>query len=312
MDHPFQKETVMSLRMVGMVCLMLFYMVNECAAMGKNRSDERELMVDGVQRSYTMFMPNTQGKKALPLMIVLHGGLGNAEYMQRTSGMDEVAAAEQFIVAYPNGIAGRFGFKNRRTWNAGPCCGLAARTNVDDVRFIEKMIADIESKYPIDTRRIYVTGMSNGAMMAYRIAADIPGKIAAVIAVAGTMPVDNFDAAKDVAVMHIHGTDDEHVPLTGGVGDDSVSGVSHRSLADTVALIVRSRNCSPPEERTETDGVKISSYRCRSGAPVEVVLLEGAGHAWPGGTGRRAGLTHRNFSASRQAWAFAKQFSKTE
>ncbi len=89
-------------------------------------------------------------------------------------------------------------------------------------------------------------------MMAYRIAAEIPDKIAAVIAVAGTMSVDNFDAAKDVAVMHVHGTEDKNVPVAGGIGDNSVSGVAHRSLADTVALILRARDCSPPEVRTET------------------------------------------------------------
>ncbi len=105
----------MPLRMFGMLCLMLVYLVDATTAMGKSRSEDRDLMVDGIQRSYTLFMPETDNQKALPLMIVLHGGLGNAEYMQKTSGMDEVAATEHFIVAYPNGIGGRFGLKT-----AGP------------------------------------------------------------------------------------------------------------------------------------------------------------------------------------------------
>ena len=302
----------MFIRMVWMLCLILVYMVNETAAMEKGRSDDRELMVDGIQRSYIVFVPDTTHSKTMPLMIVLHGGLGNAEYMQRTSGMDEVAAAEQFIVAYPNGVEGRFGFKNRRTWNAGLCCGLAARTNADDVKFLKEMLEDIDSKYSIDTRRVYVAGMSNGAMMAYRLAAAIPDKIAAVVAVSGALTIDDFDAAKDIPVMIIHGTDDENVPIAGGSGAMSLAGVSYRPLADTVKLIIRSRQCLAPKVSNQSPQIQVTSYRCSRGAPVVVVLLIGGVHAWPGGSGKRSESTLVfNFSASREAWVFAKQFSKT-
>jgi len=302
----------MLIRMIGMLCLICVYMVGETPAMEKGRSDDRELMVDGTQRSYIVFVPDTTHSKAMPLMIVLHGGLGNAEYMQRTSGMDEVAASEQFIVAYPNGVGGRFGFRNRRTWNAGLCCGRAARTNADDVKFLKVMLEDIDSKYSIDTRRVYVAGMSNGAMMAYRLAAAIPDKIAAVIAVSGALTIDDFDAAKDIPVMIIHGTDDENVPIAGGSGAMSLAGVSYRPLTDTVKLITRSRQCVAPKVSNPTPRIQVTSYRCNRGAPVVVTLLIGGAHAWPGGSGKRSESTLvYDFSASKQAWEFAKQFSKT-
>jgi polyhydroxybutyrate depolymerase len=297
--------------MLVMICLLCIYFANEIDAAENGRSSFNELLVDRITRSYILYRPMASNTSDLPLMIVLHGGLGNARYMQKSTGMNEIADTGQFIVAYPNGVGGRFAIKNRRTWNAGLCCGRAAKKNVDDVRFIEKMIEDIGSKLSIDTRRIYVAGMSNGAMMAYRLACEIPDRIAAIIAVAGTLAVGNCDAAKDIPVLHIHGTEDKNVPVKGGVGLKSVAGIAHRSVSDTVKLITRSRRCQAPDVRTESGGIQISSYHCANGAPVRVVLISGGGHLWPGGYGKRNkdSTTHK-FSASKQAWEFAKQFSK--
>jgi polyhydroxybutyrate depolymerase len=149
--------------------------------------------------------------------------------------------------------------------------------------------------------------MSNGAMMAYRLAAEIPERIAAIVPVAGTLSVESFDKARDIPVLHIHGTDDRNVPIAGGIGDKSVAGVAHRSLSDTVKLMLRVRRCSDPDVSDESGGIQVTSYRCSNGAPVSVLLIDGGAHAWPGAAG-----TTGSFSASRKAWDFAKQFSKRE
>jgi polyhydroxybutyrate depolymerase len=302
----------MFFRMTGLITLLFAHTLLETASASNGKSTYHEMVVDGIQRSYIMYSPTTHSQKPLPLMIVLHGGLGNAEHIMKTTAMNDIADSGPFVVAYPNGVGGLFGFAKRRTWNAGGCCGPAVKKGVDDVKFVEKIIGDIGKKISIDTRRIYVTGMSNGAMMAYRLAAAMPDKIAAVIAVAGTMAIDDFDAAKSVAVMLIHGSDDKNVPIGGGSGAMSVSGVAHRSLADTVSLITRARHCSAPEMKTDKGGVRITSYRCSAGAPVVVVLIEEGSHAWPGGHGRwQPNSSGHHFSASKEAWEFAKQFSKT-
>ena len=301
----------MPFRLISLLSLFGIFMVLKVAAAEKGRPAFNELVVDGIRRSYLVYEPLTSNKNELPLMIVLHGGLGNAKHIMKKTAMNGIADSGPFVVVYPNGIKRRFVNANRRTWNAGGCCGLAVKKNVDDVKFIKKIIEDIAKKISIDTRRVYVAGMSNGAMMAYRLAAEIPDKIAAIIAVAGTMAVDSFDAAKDIAVMHIHGTEDKHVPVKGGVGPMSVAGVAHRSVSDTVKLITRSRQCLAPEVRTESGGVRITSYRGSNGAPVVIVLIEGEKHAWPGGHGRRhTDSGGRHFSASKAGWEFAKQFSK--
>ncbi len=301
----------MFLRMTGLISLLFAYILAETVAASNGKSDYIETVVDGIRRSYIVYTPITPNQKDIPLMIVLHGGLGNAEHIMETTAMNDIADSGPFVVAYPNGVGGRFGLANRRTWNAGGCCGPAVKKSVDDVKFIEKIIEDIGKKISIDTRRIYVAGMSNGAMMAYRLAADIPGKIAAVIAVAGALTIEYFDSAKDIPVMIIHGTEDENIPIKGGLGAHSLAGVSYRSLSDTVKLIIRSRQCLAPEESKQS-GIRISSYRCSTGAPVFVVLIEGGAHAWPGGQKRwQTDSSGSHFSASKEAWEFAKQFSKT-
>jgi polyhydroxybutyrate depolymerase len=271
-------------------------------------SQTHQLLIDGVKRSYRVYCPKICQNENLPLMIVLHGGLGNAEVIEKRTRMNEIADTGCFIVVYPNGTEGHYGMKNRRTWNAGTCCGRASTDNVDDVKFIEAVIKHVKEMYPIDSRRIYVAGMSNGGMMAYRLASELPDKIAAVAVVSATLAVDNFDAASKVAVLHIHGTDDEFVPIGGGKGKKSVSNADHRSLDDTVERITKARNCLPPQVRMLGEGIESTTYQC-NGAPVEVVLIQKGAHAWPGGKGRKDnhGLKD-DFSASRYSWEFLRKF----
>ncbi|MBZ0155152.1 MAG: prolyl oligopeptidase family serine peptidase [Alphaproteobacteria bacterium] len=300
------------LRYAAAFFLTFSVMDNVAAFAEKGRSKVHELVVRDAGRSYLVYRPAAAGPGNAPLMIVLHGGLGNARHVEKMTGMNDVADTGGFLVAYPNGTGGRFrAMENLRTWNAGSCCGQAARQNIDDVSFIAKMIEDIHAHYSIDTRRVYVAGMSNGAMMAYRLACEIPDRIAAIITVSGTLAVDTCDAAKDIPVLHIHGDQDRYVPFGGGKGEKSVSGEAHRSVPDTIDLIIRPRQCGPPGKKSLEGGIDVFSYRCKNGAPVELYVINGGGHSWPGGHGRGGNDPDgRTFSASRQAWEFSKQFSK--
>ncbi|GAX59665.1 poly(3-hydroxybutyrate) depolymerase [Candidatus Scalindua japonica] len=292
--------------------MVLFYILfPRIVVAEKGQSTYHELVVKDVIRSYIVYKPIISDTKNVPVMIVLHGGLGNAKYMEKMTGMNDVADTGKFIVVYPNGTGGRFFKKNRRTWNAGRCCGRAVRGRVDDTLFIEKVIEGVNSKFSIDTRRVYVTGMSNGAMMAYRLACEIPDKIAAIIPVSGTLAVGNCDEAKNIPVLHIHGDRDNNVPYDGGKGSRSVAGVSHRSVPDTMELILKSRQPIPLETKEINSKVRVLSYRCSNGAPVDLMVIKGGAHVWPGGQGRNNRSSgHSQISASKQAWEFAKQFSK--
>jgi len=270
------------------------------------------LEAGGKVRNYMVYEPAAAAGKKLPLMVVLHGGLGNSRSIERSTGMNRVADREGFIVAYPDGTEiARSGMKgDRRTWNAGSCCGLAARQGVNDVAFIGKIIEDISSRYNADRRRVYVAGFSNGGMMAYRLACEIPGKIAAIIPVSGALTIDS-EVGKDVAVLHIHGAADNHVPFGGGEGALAMAGVSFRPVQETIKLVTRTRGCGAPVERDLNGNVRVFSYHCREGAPVELYVIRGGGHVWPGSHRKNTEEPDTGgISASQIAWDFAKQFSK--
>jgi len=279
---------------------------------GRGVRTTHDLKIQGDKRSYNLYRPVLPKGEKFPLMIVLHGGLGNAKTIEASTGMDAVADSNEFIVAYPEGTGGRIGKKkDRRTWNAGNCCGPAAKQQVDDVGFIASMIDDIASKQPIDLRRVYVTGMSNGAMMAYRLACEIPQKLAAIIPVSGALGVDDCSKAKDVPVMHIHGDSDTHAPFEGGVGEESVTNVAYRSVPETMRMITAPRGCSGSETVALSSSIERTIYHCAYGGPVELLIIKGGGHAWPGGRRRPDQAGDPNaFSASQAAWNFAKQFTK--
>ncbi|QKE64163.1 hypothetical protein HNE05_12655 [Aquipseudomonas campi] len=268
-----------------------------------------EMQVNGASRSYKLYVPsNAQGP--LPLMIVMHGGLGNADDTERTTGMNRIAASNQFMVAYPNGTGARL-MKKRRTWNAGKCCGQAAEQNVDDVQFIRSMLGDIASHHPLDRSRVYATGISNGAMMAYRLACEIPQDIAAIIPVSGTLALNSCAGAKSVAVLHIHGAKDSNVPYAGGMGENAIAGVAHRSVPETLQIMAKAHNCAGSSEQALPDGSELTSWSCPSQAAVQLRLIPNGEHVWPGGDSRRnRKLFAGNFSASQAAWDFAKQFQK--
>src|SRR5690606_38463985 len=149
-----------------------------------------------------------------PLVIVLHGGGGNASNAETMTGFTRKAEREGFIVVYPEGTArGRVPLL---TWNAGHCCGYAMEQRVDDVGFITALIDKLQSTHRIDPDRIYVTGMSNGGMMSHRLGIELSHRIAAIGPVVGAVFGDEGRPRAPVSAIMINGMLDESVPYDGG------------------------------------------------------------------------------------------------
>jgi polyhydroxybutyrate depolymerase len=175
--------------------------------------------VDGISRYYLLNLPPSYYQQdTLPLVIALHGAGGSALQCEKDYKLTEKANQEKYAIVYPEGVRND-GFLGLRTWNAGSCCDFAAENNVNDVGFITMLIDKLIAGYKIDPKRIYVAGMSNGAMMAYRLACEIPGKIAAIASVSGTMLTTSpCNPSRAVPVLHIHSERDTKVPPQGGYG----------------------------------------------------------------------------------------------
>jgi polyhydroxybutyrate depolymerase len=245
----------------------------------------RTLNHDGIERSYLLHVPPGYNE-TLPTAVVLvfHGGGGNAENAARMTGFDAQADQAGFLVVYPNGT-GRLGDKVL-TWNGGTCCGYAQENNVDDVGFVRAIIADLQGIAAIDTKRIYATGMSNGGIMAYRLACEASDLIAAIGSASGTQNIVPCEPQEPVSVIHFHGTNDQHLPYAGGVGVDSLTGVNYASVQDSIQFWLDFDQCPPTATIEEFADIQHSAYTsCAQGSGVELYTIVGGGHAWPGSSG---------------------------
>jgi polyhydroxybutyrate depolymerase len=240
--------------------------------------------------------------------------------------MDAVADREGFLAVYPNGT-GRLADR-LLTWNAGTCCGYARDQHVDDVGFVRALLQRLDGLLPIDRARVYATGLSNGAMMAYRLAVEAPDSIAAVAPVAGGMVVEGDLPSRAVPLMHIHSVDDPRAPYGGGLGPPfplTTVRVEHQDInrvirrwaghdgcpaEPAVAARLRGRKGSPEAGHTAT---KYVYAPCREGAEVVLWKLTGAGHVWPGGQRdylpRLLGPGTRIIDANVEMWRFFSRFS---
>lgn len=165
-----------------------------------------------------------QGSRAL--VVVLHGGGGSASRIadrrnQTALNMNAAADRHGFLVAYLNGSrAMRLIGANALAWNAGGgCCGLPAKTGVDDVAYISGAVDFLAAQYGVSRDRIFGMGHSNGAMMVQRLLCE-RGLFAAGVSVSGTLnlQVAACPAARGLSLLAIHGALDENVPINGGAG----------------------------------------------------------------------------------------------
>jgi polyhydroxybutyrate depolymerase len=242
----------------------------------------------GLTRTFKVHTPPSyDGATPLPVVLVLHGGGGSADDMIRWIKMDEKADEAGFITVYPNGYPAGEG---RHVWNSGTCCEPATSSNADDIGFIRALLNELATVYRIDRRRIYATGASNGAMMAYTLASELSDRIAAIAPVAAAMGFDEIEATRAVPVLHFHGTADQNAPIAGGVGPNSLAGISHIPLSESIARWVKHDGCPTVPTATELpdredDGTRVRREvygPCQGRAEVILYVIEGGGHTWPG------------------------------
>jgi polyhydroxybutyrate depolymerase len=241
---------------------------------GARAADTRSLEAGGRERTYVVHRPAdlARGKPA-PLVIVLHGGFGTGAQAESAYGWDAKADRRGFVVVYPDGI--------RRSWNAGgKCCGRAFRDSVDDVAFLTSLIETVARAENIDRRRVYLTGISNGAAMSYRYACEGRFPVAAIGAVAGSLAIP-CARPRAVSVMEIHGLADSRVPFTGGPGNGVASDVDWLGVERTLAPFRAADTCGASTAARQ-GAVLTTAPHCAAGHEVVLITIEGAGHQWPG------------------------------
>jgi len=253
-----------------------------------------ELESEGRRRSAIVHVPAMPAGTEAPLLVVLHGAGSSAARFEAKTGFDQLADEDRFIVAYPDGIA----VGSSRTWNAGRCCPPASATGVDDVAFVVALLDRLEATYPVDVRRVYAVGHSNGAMLAQRLGCEESRRFVAVASVAGSLELPGCAPRPAVAMLEIHGTADRQVPMSAALA--------------AVRVWRRADRCATERNVTVAGPVMTETWRCVDGTDVRSVQIAGADHPWPGGrtpppTGQHASDA---LDASLVAWSFLSSHTR--
>lgn len=223
--------------------------------------------VDGVSRSYDLFVPTTYDPTALaPLVLNFHGLLGTPSQQADFSQFNPTAESHGMLVAYPEGIG--------QSFNAGACCGQASSDDVDDVGFARALVADVALKMCVDPKRVYATGMSNGGHMAHRLACEAADLFAATASVAGVLSlVAPCAPSRPISMIQFHGTADTIVSYDG-----------FPSVVPMMAAWAARNGCSAVAETTFDQGDMLCQTwpGCDAGVEVSLCTIDGGGHCWPG------------------------------
>ena len=236
---------------------------------------ERKLVVDNAPRKYIAWLPVARKRRSqLPVVLAFHAAFGSAEGFEENTALHEAKEAEHFIIVYPEG--------HKRTWNAGDCCGPAHREKINDRKFIQALLDDLASVVPIDRRRVYATGFSNGGRICYFLAGTMSEVITA-IAPMGTAVLTDHVPVRPIPILHIHGLSDKWAPYYGGasawksmpVAEPTEKGLEFwRNLAGT----------STESRGSLFDGNDdcITYAGAPDGTKIELCRIPGLGHNWPG------------------------------
>jgi polyhydroxybutyrate depolymerase len=275
----------------------------------------------GFARQYILVVPKL-ASGPLPLIVVLHGTYGTGSKMQRGLGFDAYANQLGFAVAYPDAYQLQ-GERSTTRWNDGRETLQSTKLKINDVQFLRDMVADIKTKAAIDSKRIFVTGASNGGMMAYRAACEAADVFAASAPVIGNIPKPIYESCRPsqpVSILAINGTADPFVPFEGGQVCQSVAGRFCEkgyvaSAAQSLALFAKAAGCQgsltsaslPPKYPEDPKVRKVGYGGCSAGKQVGAYWIDGGGHTWPPKKGQligKNGEPTRNLDATKEIVQF--------
>ena len=291
--------------------------------------DQRTSIIhDDLKRTFHIHIPSFYDKSVqIPLVIALHGRGGNGWSMilLTRKGFNKLADKDGFIMLYPDGID--------LNWNDGrmdeEANDRAHRENIDDVGFISALIDSMIRDYNINPNQVYVTGISNGAIMSYRLACELSHKITAIAPVDGNIPYMLFPdclPSRSVSVLAINNLNDPLVPFDGG----DIYGQFRRvnlgkvlSVNESVGFWVDWNMCSTipavteEPDRDPKDGTRVTCKQYINnidGTEVILYVVDGGGHTWPGGfqylPSWIIGKTCRDIDANEVIWSFFKKHTR--
>jgi polyhydroxybutyrate depolymerase len=229
-----------------------------------------------IQRQYLVVRPaDAPLDEPLPAVLVLHG-LGVDRFgMAAVAPWAEAVARDDFVAVFPQGVL--------NSWNVGPCCPPASLAGVDDIGFLGRVVDQVVARPDVDPDRLYLTGFSNGGIMAYALACARTDDFAAVAPMAA-VNLTGCTPSRPISLLHQHGDPDPTVPYDGSASlSQLLSSKPFPPVPSSVAAWAEADGCDAQPDRTdERDGVTVDEWPgCPKGITVELITYPGNGHNWP-------------------------------
>ncbi len=284
------------------LALLLFILVALLQVSASSASDELDLRpfikpglhtavqsIGGYVRQVVIYSPGLIKKgELLPVVFVLHGAGGNGTEAIRRYGWEQEAVTGHFFVVALQGLPVRPSepssfLVNPNIWRDHRP-GLA-NNQVDDMAYFETVLNEIEQGLPVDPKRVYVTGFSNGAGMTFLLGAAYADRIAAIAPLSSHNPQTAILPSRPMNLLYMTGTEDPLNPIAGGEVKLPWGNISQRApLQESINTWLEWDGCS--REGTvlsDLDGVKKVMYGPgRDNVEVIVYTIDGMGHHWPG------------------------------
>lgn len=265
---------------------------------------EANFAIDGRLRRVLYVRPVANPSGLAPAIVVLHYAGGDSEEMANLIKVGQLVRDTGVWAILPN--------SRGRNWSFDP---VRDRRGPDDVGLITKVIDNAVGAYPIDPRRVYLTGFSSGGFMTQRYVCEHPERIAAAAYVSSTL----LDSLRKVCmpslptpIIGMHGTRDTKVAYR------KKTGLS--SAPDTALFFAGLNRCLTPPIRSNlpnpvNDGTTVQLDRydsCASEKPVHFYTIDGGGHTWPGNDSQLGftGRTSKDIDATRVIWSFVSGYTR--
>ena len=305
---------------VAVVLALLFYLLYAPAPSEPElsvRPHRGTIRVGQLERTYLLYASARQAAPA-PLLVVFHGWMGSPAKVRVETGyeFDRLADRHGFVVAYPQGHEG--GWDDCRA-----ASDSAARLGIDDVGFVEALVARLTQERNIDPARVFVVGLSNGGQFVFRLALERPELLAGAAVFAASLPApENLDCTArgtPPPVMIVNGTRDPINPYRGG--NASIFGFVDlgpvRSAIGSAAYFAGAGGAGEtaitrisPGDRSDGTWVERSVWQSPGRSEVVLLAVNGGGHVVPQPVYRPPRLLGRSTTAINgpvEAWSFFRR-----
>jgi len=230
-------------------------------------SNSVTIMHGGRSRHFSVHVPSSvKAGVAVPLVLDFHGNGSRGSQQESSSGWRAKADSEGFVAAYPDGVG--------NGWNVGNCCGESLMSMVDDVGFAREIVKTISTNMCIDAKRVYATGLSNGAGMAHRLACEAADLFAAIAAASADLVTDPCTPARAISELSVRGLSDTAVAYEGG--NTGSTGWYSPGAKGTLMLWKGINGCTG---EPDTSKQYCETYtQCQGGVEVTLCSLPNTGH----------------------------------